>query len=64
MFNNTENRFNKYYLEMAENRKKRKLSGVQQQYSFPPYEGEKIGKENFSQISNSQQVRFYWKFNE
>jgi len=60
MFNNPENRFIKYSSEMAENRKKRKLSGVQQQYSFPPpYEGEKSGKENFSQVSNSHQVRLY-----
>ncbi|CAI6349266.1 unnamed protein product [Macrosiphum euphorbiae] len=58
MFNNPENRFNKYSLEMAENRKKRKLSGVQQQYSFPPYEGEKSGKENFSQVSNSHQMQW------
>lgn len=56
MFNNSENRFSKYSLEMAENRKKRKLSGAQQQYSFPPYEAEKTGKENFSQVSNSHQV--------
>lgn len=59
VFNNPENRFSKYSSEMAENRKKRKLSGVQQQYSFPPYEGEKAGKENFSQVSNSHQVRLY-----
>lgn len=57
MFNNSENRFSKYSFEMAENRKKRKLSGVQQQHLFPPYEGEKVGKENFSQISHSHQVR-------
>jgi len=55
MFNNSENRFSKYSFEMAENRKKRKLSGAQQQqYSFPPYECEKSGKENFS-----HQVNFY-----
>lgn len=58
MFNNPENRFNKYSIEMAENRKKRKLLGVQQQYSFPPYEGEKAGKENFSQVSNSHQMQW------
>ncbi|KAL4119937.1 hypothetical protein QTP88_012690 [Uroleucon formosanum] len=58
MFNNPENRFSKYSSEMAENRKKRKLSGVQQQYSFPPYEGEKSGKENFSQVSNSHQMQW------
>jgi len=58
-FNNSENRFSKYSLEMAENRRKRKLSSVQQQYSFPPYECEKSGKENFSQVSNSHQVRVY-----
>lgn len=57
MINNSENRFSKYSFEMAENRKKRKLFGAQQQYSFPPYEGEKAGKENFSQVSNSHQVR-------
>lgn len=56
MFNNSENRFSKYSFEMAENRKKRKLSSTQQQYSFPPYEGDKSGKENFSQVSNSHQV--------
>lgn len=44
---------------MAENRKKRKMSGAQQQYSFSPYEGDKVGKENFSQVSNSHQVRFF-----
>lgn len=59
MLNNSENRFSKYSFEMAENIKKRKLSGVHQQYSFPPYEGEKVGKENFSQISSSHQVRLY-----
>lgn len=59
MFNNSENRFSKYSSEMAENRKKRKLSGIQQQYSFPHYEGEKPGKENFSQVSNYHQVRLY-----
>jgi len=55
MFNNSENRFSKYSCEMAENRKKRKLSGVHQQYPFP-YEEEKVGKENFSQVSNSHHV--------
>ncbi|XP_025206369.1 probable serine/threonine-protein kinase cdc7 [Melanaphis sacchari] len=58
MFNNSENRFSKYSLEMAENRRKRKFSGVQQQYSFPPYECEKSGKENFSQVSNSHQMQW------
>lgn len=62
MFNNSENRFSKYAFEMAENRKKRKLSGAQQQYSFPPYEAEKTGKENFSQVSNSDQVSIYYNF--
>lgn len=56
MFNNSENRFSKYSFEMAENRKKRKLSSVHQQYSFPFYESDKAGKENFSQASNSHQV--------
>lgn len=58
-FNSSENRFSKYSFEMAENRKKRKMSGAQQQYSFSPYEGDKVGKENFSQVSNSHQVRFF-----
>lgn len=59
MFNNPENRFSKYSFEMAENRKKRKLSVVQQQYSFPSYEDDKVGKENFSQISSCHQVRLH-----
>lgn len=58
MFNNSENRFSKYSFEMAENRKKRKLSGTQQQYAFPSHEGDKSGKENFSQVSNSDQVSY------
>lgn len=58
MFNNSENRFSKYSFEMAENRKKRKLSSsAHQPYSFPFYEGDKDEKENFSQVSNSHQVR-------
>jgi hypothetical protein len=57
MINNSENKFSNYSFEMAENRKKRKLFGAQQQYSFPPYECEKSGKENFSHVSNSHPVR-------
>lgn len=59
---NSENRFNKYAFEITENRKKRKLSSAQQQYSFPLYEGDKSSKENFSQVSNSHLVRFYLYF--
>lgn len=59
---NSENRFSKYAFEITENRKKRKLSGVQQHYSFPLYECDKSSKENFSQISNSHIVRYYLYF--
>jgi len=62
MFNNSENRFSKYSYEMAENRKKRKLSGIHQQYPFPPYEDEIVGKENFSQVSNPHLVSFYSQY--
>ncbi|XP_025418756.1 protein split ends-like isoform X1 [Sipha flava] len=58
MINNSENKFSNYSFEMAENRKKRKLFGAQQQYSFPPYEGEKSGKENFSHVSNSHPMQW------
>lgn len=56
MVNNSENRFSKYSFEMAENRKKRKLSSTQQ-YLFPTYESERDGKENSSEDLNSHQVR-------
>ncbi|VVC33900.1 Hypothetical protein CINCED_3A003147 [Cinara cedri] len=57
-FNSSDNRFSKYSFEMAENRKKRKLSGAQQQFSFSPFEGDKAGKENFSQVPNSHQMQW------
>lgn len=62
MFNNSENKFNKYSCEMGENRKKRRLSGVHQQYPFPSYEDEKVGKENFSQVPNSHHVSLYYYY--
>lgn len=62
MFNNADNKFSKYSFEMAENRKRRKLSGIQQQYSFSSYDSEQTGKEN-SHVSNSHQVRLnYYLF--
>ncbi|XP_050432376.1 uncharacterized protein LOC126840571 [Adelges cooleyi] len=54
MFNNVDSRLGKNSFDLADNRKKRKMSNIQQQFSsFPPYEEDKpMEKENYSQQSS------------
>ncbi|XP_050538813.1 uncharacterized protein LOC126904125 isoform X2 [Daktulosphaira vitifoliae] len=59
MFNNVDNRFGKSSYELADNRKKRKMSSIQQQFSYPSYDGDNtIEKENYLHSMGSQQMQW------